>query len=587
MFTIVITDKGGAQRRMDFESNEVTIGRVQGNDIVLPKGNVSKRHARVVLKDGRFIVVDIKSTNGTYVNGRKITSPMVIQTGDKVYVGDFILTLEQDDAGRASEAEMLGASSISELPGRHSTPPPMPRSDSSLESQKGSDQLASSSTGASKHEPLPAAPPSVSSNSKETGSAKDSASASGPQDDSVESSDAATSSVQVGGFQAQAFRSIMQRLAQAYDIARASESTKIDEEKARARSLAQRTIEEYGHELSLGQDADSTTQLVDAVLAEIFGWGALELWIQDPRTRSVIVEGPDSIAVDIGSGLVSTDRVFSSRQGYERVLERITSKAGLKLSDAKTTYRFGVAKHFQASLIKSPIASNGPVLELHRPVHEAKLSSLVHDKIMTQDMLDMVLRAMANRRNIVVTGPLGSDLSALLTKLAMHTRPEERVIVMSPEPLQLDTTGHVLSLSTAGIQEPLAFREACNAALHLRHDRVVIDDVPAHLFHEALFALTACRGGNLIGVHSFSHEDPLIPLRFLLSAHSTMDESNLNDLITHTVHLVIQTERVGKRSRVSSIVEVTGAKGNRIQSQKLFVYDQQFRSTGRSPKFDG
>ena len=80
MFSIIITEKGGEQRRMEFDKPEVTIGRVQGNDIVLPKGNVSKRHARIVLKDGKFIIVDLKSTNGTYVNGRKITSPLVVET---------------------------------------------------------------------------------------------------------------------------------------------------------------------------------------------------------------------------------------------------------------------------------------------------------------------------------------------------------------------------------------------------------------------------------------------------------------------------------------------------------------------------
>ncbi|MDQ3299521.1 MAG: FHA domain-containing protein, partial [Myxococcota bacterium] len=95
MFTIIIQEKGGEQRRMVFNKPEVTIGRVQGNDIVLPKGNVSKRHARIVLKDGKFIIVDLKSTNGTYVNGRKITSPLVVKDSDKIYVGDFIIGVDE------------------------------------------------------------------------------------------------------------------------------------------------------------------------------------------------------------------------------------------------------------------------------------------------------------------------------------------------------------------------------------------------------------------------------------------------------------------------------------------------------------
>ncbi len=120
MFAVVITEKGGAQRRMEFDKNEVTIGRVQGNDIILPKGNVSKRHSRIVLKDNRFIVVDLKSTNGTYVNGRKITSPLVVKPGDKVYIGDFIMTVEGLDGDVAS-------ASMAPQPMGAGGPPPMPQ----------------------------------------------------------------------------------------------------------------------------------------------------------------------------------------------------------------------------------------------------------------------------------------------------------------------------------------------------------------------------------------------------------------------------------------------------------------------------
>src|SRR4029434_954777 len=99
MFAILINEKGGEQKRLDFDKTEVTIGRVQGNDIVLPKGNVSKRHARIVLKDGKFIIVDLKSTNGTYVNGRKITSPLVVKDSDKIYIGDFVVGVDEAAQG--------------------------------------------------------------------------------------------------------------------------------------------------------------------------------------------------------------------------------------------------------------------------------------------------------------------------------------------------------------------------------------------------------------------------------------------------------------------------------------------------------
>lgn len=106
MFAIIVTEKGGEQRRLEFDKSEVTIGRVQGNDVILPKGNVSKRHARIVLKDGKFIIVDLKSTNGTYVNGRKITSPLVVKKDvDKIYIGDFIIGVDEA-AGARPAGEM-------------------------------------------------------------------------------------------------------------------------------------------------------------------------------------------------------------------------------------------------------------------------------------------------------------------------------------------------------------------------------------------------------------------------------------------------------------------------------------------------
>ena len=110
MIKITVKEKNGESRNIDLEKHEVTIGRVKGNDIVLPKGNVSKRHSRIVSKDGKLIIVDLKSTNGTYVNGRKITSPQPVLDTDKIYVGDFVLSVK----------EFMGAPS--------GPPPPIPTS---------------------------------------------------------------------------------------------------------------------------------------------------------------------------------------------------------------------------------------------------------------------------------------------------------------------------------------------------------------------------------------------------------------------------------------------------------------------------
>lgn len=109
MLQVTINEKGGQTRQENFDKGEITIGRVQGNDIILPKGNISKRHSRIVLKDGKFIIVDLKSTNGTYVNGKKITAPQVVKSSDKIYIGDFTLQLNGASAEPAVEARAFNA----------------------------------------------------------------------------------------------------------------------------------------------------------------------------------------------------------------------------------------------------------------------------------------------------------------------------------------------------------------------------------------------------------------------------------------------------------------------------------------------
>ncbi|WP_438020858.1 ATPase, T2SS/T4P/T4SS family [Sorangium sp. So ce315] len=126
MFSVIISEKGGAERRETFDRTEINVGRVQGNDLMLPKGNVSKRHARLLFRDGRFIVTDLKSTNGTYVNGRKIAQATIVREGDKIYIGDFVLRIETAAAGTAPPDSTAPPVRVPEDPGTSGDPAHLP-----------------------------------------------------------------------------------------------------------------------------------------------------------------------------------------------------------------------------------------------------------------------------------------------------------------------------------------------------------------------------------------------------------------------------------------------------------------------------
>ncbi len=173
MLNLTLTEKGGETKQLSFEGNEITIGRVQGNDIVLPKGNVSKRHCRIFIENDLHQVEDMKSTNGTYVNGRKISETTILGAADKVYVGDFIVKIEDADTGSIASppqpppgppAPPEAGSLSTAIPRR--APPPPPRPSASMRSIS-NDDLEPVPTAASKPKlgggrpplPPPPAPP--------------------------------------------------------------------------------------------------------------------------------------------------------------------------------------------------------------------------------------------------------------------------------------------------------------------------------------------------------------------------------------------------------------------------------------------
>lgn len=71
--------------------DELTIGRADGCRIRLDDSFTSQLHARVFNRDGQFFVEDLGSTNGTFVNGSKITTHTPLRRGDRLKIGKTTL----------------------------------------------------------------------------------------------------------------------------------------------------------------------------------------------------------------------------------------------------------------------------------------------------------------------------------------------------------------------------------------------------------------------------------------------------------------------------------------------------------------
>jgi pSer/pThr/pTyr-binding forkhead associated (FHA) protein/tetratricopeptide (TPR) repeat protein len=106
MQKLLIEDDEGKTVAVPLIRDEITIGRQEGNTIRLSEQNVSRRHARLVRREGALLLEDLSSYNGTKLNGAAISASAPLKDGDVFLIGDYRMAIKED---RPSAAVPLAA----------------------------------------------------------------------------------------------------------------------------------------------------------------------------------------------------------------------------------------------------------------------------------------------------------------------------------------------------------------------------------------------------------------------------------------------------------------------------------------------
>ena len=109
------------------EGDQLMIGRDSTNEIVINDAEVSRRHARLTFQGGKYVLEDLGSTNGTFVNGQRLAGPRVLKAGEVVSFGEQIVLVFEVvsiDPGATVMSPRAAAVPVASRPTL--MPPPLP-----------------------------------------------------------------------------------------------------------------------------------------------------------------------------------------------------------------------------------------------------------------------------------------------------------------------------------------------------------------------------------------------------------------------------------------------------------------------------
>jgi pilus assembly protein CpaF len=102
---LLMLDERGATKQVPISRQVFTIGKRNGNDLVVDRTNISRQHARIFYRNGAFFLQDMGSRNGTYMNGSRVASEMRLENGAQIRLADLVLTFVDETAHPPAAAQ--------------------------------------------------------------------------------------------------------------------------------------------------------------------------------------------------------------------------------------------------------------------------------------------------------------------------------------------------------------------------------------------------------------------------------------------------------------------------------------------------
>jgi pilus assembly protein CpaF len=349
--------------------------------------------------------------------------------------------------------------------------------------------------------------------------------------------------------------------------------------------------------------ASERSRLANEVMDEVFGLGPLEPLLQDPTVTDILVNTADSVYVERGGVLETTNVVFKDNHHLMHIIEKIVSQVGRRVDESSPMVDARLHDGSRVNAIIPPLAIDGPILSIRRfGAHPLTAEDLLAYRELTPVMMNVLESAVKARLNIVVSGGTGAGKTTLLNVLSGFISPRERIVTIEDSAELKLKQKHVVRLECrppnveghGGVRQ----RELLVNALRMRPDRIVVGEVRGEEALDMLQAMNTGHDGSITTVHANSPRDAISRIETMaLMANLNLPEMAMRQQIAAAIQVIVQVSRMSDGSRrVTHISEITGTSDQVISMQDVFLFQKRglgpngkvlgrFYATGIVPKF--
>lgn len=517
MFSVTLQSEGKEPKKFNFDKDEITIGRLSSSDITLNATNVSKQHSRIVFREQRYFIIDRKSTNGTFVNGNRVTVPISLKDGDKIYVGDFILVFEKTEG--AAEAVAPADTAEKEVP----VPPPLPPVENAAEPTPG-----------------------------------ESVDTDVPQ---LEEHDHEVENVEMDIY-AEIKLELYIRAMDFDEFAEPEEFIRYRFDDEEFSESLYNKLEIILDEMELEEITDDLKEsiLTDTV-QELVGYGPLEEMLFDDEIDEIFINGPEIIITRKGPIKEVSTGFFCCEESLFNIMVRILQPFNVLLEEDSALID-AVLPELRITGVMHPFTTGGTVLRLIKtPLKHLALDNLVESNVLTQEMADYIALALDDDKTIAVVSADEYDRSDLLEAFGSAIPLSNRIASYNTGTSVILPHPDMISLETAigDVIESGALADADDLFTHLNKmavDRLLVSNIDDTTALPLMMVLNNGLHSSIFSISGRNCKDAKSRLARMLRLAGHMDKDLADELINANIDIMVCIERYKSgEARLSCILE--------------------------------